>query len=342
MFGIRYAKANSSTYLIQYRNGQPVREGAGLAFFYFAPSASLVSIPLESVDVPFMFSEVSSDFQEITLQGQVTYRVVDPKLLASLMNFTVKPDGSYVSEDPGKLPQRVVNAVQVQLRAGLQGQRLQSLLSASEGLVAAVREGLRQPDGLPSLGLELVSLAVLAIKPTPDTARALEATVREQILKEADDALYRRRNSAIDQERAVKENELNTEIAVETKKRQIRETQMEAERAVLEKQLEIQAQEMQGRIAQERENETLTTLRCANANREAEARAHAVDLLVQKVRHIDPKVLQALSLGSSDSGTIIAAAFQELAQNAGRIGELNISPELLAQLTQKAPRPAKI
>ena len=342
MFGIRYAKASPTTYLIQYRNGQPVREGAGLGFFYFAPSASLVSIPMESVDAPFMFSEVSADFQQVTVQGQVTYRVSDPKLLASLMNFTLQANGTdYVSEDPNKLPQRVVNAVQVQLRAALQGQKLQDLLRESEGLVQSVREGLRHPDGLPSLGLELVSLAILAIKPTPDTARALEATIREQILKDADDALYLRRNAAIEQERAIKENELNTEIAVETKKRQIRETQMDAERAVLERRLQIQAQEMQGKIAHEKENEALTELRAANARREADAKAYGMDALVKTVSGVDPKVLQALALGSAAPGTIIASAFQELAQNAGKIGELNISPDLLQQLTQSpaaAPR----
>jgi hypothetical protein len=333
MFGFRYAKASPTTYLIQYRNGQPVREGAGLAFFYFAPSASLVSIPMESVDAAFMFREVSADFQEVTVQGQVTYRVADPKLLASLLNFTMKPNGEYLSEDPTKLPQRVVNAVQVQLRAGLQGQKLQDLLRESEGLVQAVRDGLRRSDGLPGLGLELVSLAILAIKPTPDTARALEATIREQILKDADDALYLRRNAAIQQERAVKENELNTEIAVETKKRQIRETQMDAERAVLEKRLQIQAQEMQGRIAHEKENEALTELRSANARREADARAYGMNALVKTVSGVDPKVLQALALGSAEPGAIIAAAFQELAQNASKIGELNISPDLLQKLT---------
>jgi hypothetical protein len=235
----------------------------------------------------------------------------------------------------------VVNAVQVQLRAALQGQKLQDLLRESEGLVQSVREGLCRPDGLPSLGLELVSLAILAIKPTPDTARALEATIREQILKDADDALYLRRNAAIQQERAIKENELNTEIAVETKKRQIRETQMDAERAVLEKRLQIQAEEMQGRIAHEKENEALTELRAANARREADAKAYGMDALVKTVRGVDPKVLQALALGSATPGAIIAAAFQELAQNAGKIGELNISPDLLQQLTQSpaaAPR----
>jgi hypothetical protein len=333
MFGIRYAKASPTTHLILYRDGKPVREGAGLAFFYFAPSASLVSVPMESVDAPFIFREVSADFQEVTVQGQISYRVIDPKLLASLMDFSLKPNGSeYASEDPSKLPQRVVNAVQVHLRTGLQGLRLQELMRASDGLVASVRDGLRRPDGLPSLGLELVSLSILAIKPTPDTARALEATVREQILKEADDALYLRRNAAIDQERAVKENELNTEIAVETKKRQIREAQMEAERVVVEKRLQIQMQEMQGHTAIETENEHLTRLRVANAKLEADAKAYQVAALMQSVAHIDPRILQALALGNADSGTLIAGAFQELAQNAGKIGELNVSSELLQQL----------
>ena len=79
--------------------------------------------------------------------------------------------------------------------------------------------------------LEIVGFSVLAVKPTPETARALEAEAREQLLKEADEAIYRRRNSAVEQERAIKENELNTENAIELKKRQIRETKMDADRA---------------------------------------------------------------------------------------------------------------
>jgi regulator of protease activity HflC (stomatin/prohibitin superfamily) len=201
MFGYRYVKASPSTYVIQYKNGKPVREGAGLTFWYFAPSTTLVSITLESVDAPFMFQEVSSDFQVVTVQGQVAYRVAAPTTLAGLMNFTSKPDGGYASEDPTKLPQRVVNVVQVQLRSVLQGQTLQELLRGSDHLVQVVREGLQGSDGLPGLGLELINLSILAVKPNPETARALEAQVREQILKQADDATYIRRNAAIEQER---------------------------------------------------------------------------------------------------------------------------------------------
>lgn len=339
MFGLRYAKVSPSTHVIQYRNGKLVREGSGLAFFYFSPSASLVSVPLESVDAPFMFNEVSSDFQEVTVQGQVSYRVADPKLLASLMNFTLKANGEYVSEDPTRLPQRVVNAVQVQLRSVLSAQTLHELLRGSEQMVQSVREGLRRPDGLARLGLELVNLAVLAVRPNPETARALESTAREQILKQADDAMYLRRNAAIEQERAVKENELNTEIAVETKKRQIQDARLEGERAALEKRQQIQDQDMAGRIALEDKNKALTELRMENARKEADAKAYAVSTLMQTVQGIDPKILQALSVGNADPSALIALAFQGLAENAQRIGELNISPDLLQRLVAKE-RPA--
>jgi hypothetical protein len=341
MLGFRYVKASPSTYIIQYKAGKAIREGTGLSFWYFAPSTSLVSIPMESVDAPFMFQEVSSDFQVVTVQGQVTFRVSAPATLAGLMNFTLKPDGTHTSEDRAKLPQRVVNAVQVQLRSILQGQTLQQLLQGSDHLVQVVRRGLQQPDGLPGLGLDLVNLSILAVKPNPETARALEAQVREQILKQADDATYARRNAAIEQERAVKENELNTEIAIEAKKRQIREAQLEAERSVLAKRQAIQDEEMAGQIALEEKNKSLTALRSANAQIEADAKAYAVAATMKAVHGIDAKVLQALMAGHADPSTLIAQAFQGLAENAQRIGELNISPDLLHQLTQNRARPAK-
>ncbi|WP_448481927.1 SPFH domain-containing protein [Pseudoxanthomonas mexicana] len=235
----------------------------------------------------------------------------------------------------------MVNAVPVQLRSVLSGRSLHELLRGSEQMVQSVRDGLRRPDGLASLGLELVNLAVLAVRPNPETARALESTVREQILKQADDAMYLRRNSAIEQERAVKENELNTEIAVETKKRQIRETQLEAERAALEKHQQIQDQEMAGRIALEDKNKALTDLRVENARKEAEAKAYAVGSVMKAVQGVDPKVLQALTVGNADPSALIAMAFQGLAENAERIGELNISPDLLQQLSAKGRTAAR-
>ena len=59
------------------------------------------------------------------------------------------------------------------------------------------------------------------------------------------------------------------------------------------------------------------------------------------VQGIDPKVLQALTGGNADPGALIAMAFQGLAENAERIGELNITPDLLQQLTGKGHAQAR-
>ncbi|HEY2911446.1 MAG TPA: hypothetical protein VGI99_14440, partial [Gemmataceae bacterium] len=79
MFGIKYLKAPATTFVLHYKNGQVVRRGKGLSFFYFAPTSVLVQVPVTSVDTPFAFTETLADFQETTVQGNLTYRIVEPE-----------------------------------------------------------------------------------------------------------------------------------------------------------------------------------------------------------------------------------------------------------------------
>ena len=118
---IRYFKSDPSTYLFQYRNGTIVREGRGLSFYYFVPNSTLVAIPMASVDQPYMFAEATVDFQEVTIQGRVVYRIKNPERLAKMANFALKSDGmGYVSDDPEKIDNRVLNQVQVTVRSEVQ------------------------------------------------------------------------------------------------------------------------------------------------------------------------------------------------------------------------------
>jgi hypothetical protein len=72
MLGIRYLKVSPTTYVMLYRQGKVVREGLGLSFFYFAPTASVVQVAVSSRHVPFVFNEVTADFQDVTIQGERT------------------------------------------------------------------------------------------------------------------------------------------------------------------------------------------------------------------------------------------------------------------------------
>jgi regulator of protease activity HflC (stomatin/prohibitin superfamily) len=336
MFGIRFIKVEPTDFVLQYKRGKVVREGAGLSFFYFAPTTSLVIVPIGGIDVPFIFEEVTADFQQVTVQGQLTYRVTDPKKLSQLMNFTLSPQGKdYSSDDPKKLPQRLIHHAQVLIRASLKSLPLREALGQSDGLAASLRQGLQTTDAISSLGIEALGLSILAIKPTPETSRALEADAREQILRKADEAIYARRNAAVEQERAIKENELNTEIAVENKKRQIQEAQMEAEKSVQRKKREIREAEMAARIALEEENKSLVALATANAREEADAKAYALAAVLKALSQTDPKTLQALASVGMKPGQLVALAFKELAESADKIGQLNVTPELLRELLSR-------
>ncbi len=313
---LNFMKVPPTTYVLQYKYGRIKREGAGLSFLYYAPTSTIVAIPLASTDVPFVFQEATADFQSVTIQGQFTYRVADPKRLASLLDFSVDQRRVYHSEDPRKLPERLVHALQTITRAITQRLHLRDALVSSDAIVAEALGKLREAEAITALGIEVLSLSILAVKPTPETSRALEAEAREALQRQADEAIYARRNAAVEQERLIKESELSTEIAVEEKKRQIRETQMAAE------------------IAVEEQRATLIDHRVENERKDADSRAYALTETLKPLRGLDWKTLMMLSGKNSDARAMIALAFQEMAENAQKIGELNISPDLLTSLTR--------
>ena len=332
-FGLRFIKVQPTTYLLQYKRGRLKREGAGLAFHYYAPTTSLVAVPISSNDAPFIFHESTADFQELTVQGQVTFRVADPKRVAALLNFTLDAAGQrYAGDDPDKLPERVVNLVQVLTSKQVQRLTMRQALRASDAIVANVRADLLAAPEMAALGLEVLGLSILAIKPTPESARALEAEAREQLLKEADDALYRRRNASIAQERAIKENELGTELAVELKRRQIRDAEIDTERSVLEKRNALRAAELTANTELEEANRQLVALRSENLRTEADAKAYGIAAAMRALADTDPKTVQALASIGMQPDQLIAVAFGDLATRAERIGQLNLSPDLLREL----------
>jgi len=317
MFGIQYLKAPPTTYVLHYKGGRVKREGPGLSFYYFGPTSTVVSVPLASSDVPFVFNEITRDFLDVTIQGQLTYRVFDPKQLSRLLDFTIGPDGKYRSEDPTKLEERLVNATQVIAGTIIGKLSLREALGSAETLVNEVMTGLRKVESVSMLGVEPLALSILAIRPTPEMARALEAESREQLQREADGSIYARRNAAVEQERTIKESELNTELAVEAKKREIRERKMAAD------------------IAVEVQRTTLIAKQADNTRQDADSKAYALRATLEPLEKADWKTLMAISANGGDPRMMIALAFRELAENASKIGELNMSPDLLKSLIGK-------
>lgn len=318
MLGLGYIKVDPTTYLIHYVNGRVVREGKGLSFLYYRPHASLVGVPTNSVDVPFIFNESTADFQAVTLQGQLTYRIADPRRVAELLNFTLRPDGrTYVTDDPEKLGQRLVNITQVLTKPVIGRLAIMDGLAASAAIMAEVGQVLAAAPAVQQLGVEIIALAILAIRPTPEMSRAIEAETREALQKRADEAISERRNAAVEQERRIKENEVRTEMAIAQKRQELATAGLEAE------------------IALERQREAFLEIRMANARREADAQAYALAASLAPLSRLDPRALQVLASAKTDPRTTIALALQDLAANAQKVGTLNITPDLLTSLIDR-------
>lgn len=219
---IGYFKGEPTEYLLMYRSGRVRRAGPGLAFYYWVPSTSIVSIPTGTLDVQFILNETTGNFQAVTLQGQLTYRITDPQAMATILNFSIDPvTRAYKSNDPEKPAQRVVNEVQRHARSELLKLSLEDALRQSTEIGASVLAMVKQSQVLTEIGIEVLSLYMTSIKPTPEMAKALEAEYRESLLVKADQAIYTRRATAVEQERRIKENELSTAVTLEEKRREL-------------------------------------------------------------------------------------------------------------------------
>ncbi len=337
MLGIQYIKTPPTTYLMQFRGGRLVREGAGLSLFVYAPASTLVAVPVASRRDDFIEPYTTADFQTLTVQGQITWRIREPRKTAAMLDYSLAPGGkAYVSDGPEKLPERVLSLLRVLVQQGMKRRPLKTALQAGDELGAEALRALAVHPEIAALGLEVLGLAVEAVRPTPETARALEAEARESILKSADEAIFLRRNAAVENERQIRESELETEIAVERKKRTIRETEVETEASIQDKRAQLARADMRSSIELEDERRQLVTSQAANTRALAEAEAHRVGALMEALEKADPKVIQAFASVGMEPGQLIAQAFGGLAERADKIGELNISPDLLRSLMGSA------
>jgi len=225
-----------------------------------------------------------------------------------------------------------------QIRAEIQQLKLRTAMQAGDSLSQRVRETVAASDLLESLGVALLELAIISVRPQPDTERALEAEARESLLQEADDAISRRRNAAVENERAIRENELKTELVVEEKKRGIEEAKLDAQRAVQTKAQVIAEEKLAGRITLEERKATLVEQTGRNTRVESDSRAYGVQVIMEALGEADERVLEGLLTAQMSPEQLISSAFRGIAANAQRIGQLNISPELLESLTHKEGR----
>lgn len=328
MFGINHIKFDSMTYVLYYKNGVLKKEGKGLSFYYLSMNSSIVAIPMGSNDLPFIFQESTADYQNVTIQGQISYQISNPKMLADILDFTITESKSYKSNDIEKLNQRIINEAQTATSTFIHGKRLKEAIRSAKEIEDRILEGLKSSASIKMMGIEILGANVLAIQASPEMAKALETETRERLQQEADQAIYDRRNFAVEQERKIKESELNTEIAIEEKQKQIDEKRMESEVQRMDNNRRLREMEIEADIVVEEQRKFLIDQKTENDRKEAEVEALKLEAMLKPYKDFDWRALSALT-GNGDARNNIALAFRELAENASKIGTLNISPDLL-------------
>lgn len=328
MLGIKHIKFDSMSYVMHFKNGKVKAEGRGLSFFYFSPSSSIVAIPMGSNNLPFIFNESTNDYQTISIQGQITYKIANPKTLADALDFTVKDNGQYKKNDIEKLNQRIINAAQTSTSSLIHDLKLKETMRSAKEIEEAILNGFASSQMIEMMGIEILGVNILAVTATPEMLRALETETREQLQQDADQAIYQRRNFAVEQERKIKETELNTEIAVEEKLKQISEKKMETRVLKAENDRKLKEMNLETDIAVESQRKALLEQQTTNDKKQADAKGYVIETTLKPYKNVDWKILTALN-NNTDPKFNISLAFRELAENADKIGNLNMSPELL-------------
>ena len=232
-----YYKGEPNTYTICFKDGKVRKHGTGINFWYSPLTTTISAIPVASQESHFVFTETTADFQEVAIQGSLTYRLDAPLDVASRLDYTVDPAKKrYKSEDPSKLVQRVINVVQGHTRALISQLSLEKALTSVGSVAKEVLAHVSAAQDLSSLGVVIEGLHFVSIKATPEMQKALEADFRESLSKRADQAIYDRRKAAVEEERKIRESEMNTDVELENRKKALVDTQARNELKLAEAQ----------------------------------------------------------------------------------------------------------
>src|ERR1700761_1435571 len=91
-FGLRHLRAAPTSHIRHLRRGEVAHEGTGLAFWFRPLLAALSEVPVDDRELAMLFHGRTADFQDVTVQATVTFRITDPAAAATRLDFGIDPD----------------------------------------------------------------------------------------------------------------------------------------------------------------------------------------------------------------------------------------------------------
>ncbi|WP_163552687.1 SPFH domain-containing protein [Candidatus Frankia alpina] len=329
-----HLRGTPTAYIRHQRGAAVAHEGVGLVFWYRPRTAVISEVPVDDRELAVLFHARTADFQDVAVQATVTYRIADPVLAATRLDFGIDPELGTWREKPLDQLAGMINESAQEYASDLLART--SLTTALTEGVPVIRErvtdGLRGDPRLVQTGVSVVGVRVVAVRPAPDVEKTLRTPTREQIQTEADRATYGRRALAVEQERRIAENELQSKI----------ELAVRAERLVTQEGANEQrrmTEQAAARIAAAAEAERAETAARSQAERvrvEAAARAEAVRLVGQA--EAEAEAARVAAVTGLDTSAMVALAVRDLADHLPAIGALTITPDVVTETVARFVR----
>ncbi|MET9224751.1 SPFH domain-containing protein [Lentzea sp. NPDC003310] len=307
--GLRHLRGAPTVHVRHVRKGAVVHEGTGLSFWFRPRTAVLSEVPVDDRELPMLFHARTRDYQDVTVQLTITYRCTDPETATARIDFSIDPDTGTWRQDPlSQIANTLTESTQQHALKTLGGLDLETAIKTG---VERVKEAVAGNLTAAHIGLEIIDVRVVAIRPDADMEKALQTTIREKVQQEADKATYERRAIAVERERAISENELQNQI--ELAKRE----------------------------------ELLVVQRGANALKKAEDHARASRVADDAKADGIRKLAEAEAAGEKarleayrdvPQATLLALAAKELAGNLPEIGSITLTPDVIQPILQRLAR----
>ena len=300
-------RSEASSHIIRYRSGRPVRSGRGLAFWFMTQRASLAELPMDDREMALFVKGRSQDFQDIAVQGRISWRVADPERLAARVDFTIGLVTGLLRGDPvDQIEGRIAGLAHQTAAQYLMEQPVRALLdSGLEPLRLRIEAALAGAAPLAEIGVEIITVRLSSIAPSTELERALQTPTFEALQQKADEAMFERRALAVDKERAIAENELANKIELARREKQL--------------------------IAEEADNARARAVADAEAG-QVEADAEAARTRIVEGAKAEAEQQRIAIYRDLPGQVLFGLAARELAGKLDGIEHLNVTPDLLAAL----------
>ena len=369
---VRHLRGTPTLHVRHMKKGKIVHEGVAQSFYFRPLTTAISEIPVDDRELPLLFHVPTADFQDLAVQATVTYRIVDPAVAAARIDFGIDPEaGTWRARPLDQLAGMLAETAQQHALALLARMTMREALAGGVAVVCdRITDGLANDTRLADTGIAVVGVRVVALSPEPDVARALQTTTREDLQQEADKATFERRAMAVERERAIAENELQTKIELARRDEQLVTQQGLNERRRAEEQaaaaqiavlgeaetdrVMAEAEATRQQLLADAEAQMQRTLGDAEAHRQrvhaaAEAEGTRAIGLAQAegaralgMAEADAEAARLNGYRDFDTATVFAFAVKELAGQLPEIGTLNLTPDLITQaITMLAAGQAK-